>query len=247
MSITPTTVDGLRSIELNFRPLRDIASGRSVCYLARTQLNTPGLGTLMPEAFRPAADASGKAAELFALELMQLAESITALNESERRFRWVSQDMPLSLLRDRATTAVLEKICEQHSLSPGNFCFAIPEETLDEKDDTAAKNAAYLRQLGYHIMLTGFGERGCPYIKLSELSVDYVMLSPAVTFYIGKNERSDKAVHSIISFINDLECEPVADGVKTSAQAEALYSFGCTYCAGALSGDYMTLSQLTSL
>ena len=246
MPETPSTVDGLRAIELSFRPLRDISSGRSVCYLARTQLNTPGLGTLMPETFRPAADASGKSAELFYLELMQLAESIIALNESDRRFQWLSQEMSLSLLRDRATVAVLEKICEQYSLSPGSFCFTVPEETLDEKDDRAAQNVAYMRKLGFHVMLTGFGESGCPFIKLSELLVDYVMLSPAVTLYLGKGERSDQAVHSIIAFINDLGSEPIADGVKSSSQAEALYSFGCTYCAGPLSGEYLSLSQLTS-
>lgn len=246
MPETPTTVDGLRAIELSFRPLRDIASGRSVCYLARTQLNTPALGTLMPETFRPAAEASGKSKELFALELLQLAESICALNDSERRFQWVAQDMPMSVLRDRATSALLEKICEQFSLSPGRFCFAVPEEVLEEKDGRASKLITHIRQLGFHVMLTGFGESGCPFIRLSEVPADYVMLCPSVTQYLGKAERSDRAVHSIISFINDLESEPVADGVKTSTQAEALYSFGCNYCAGSLSGEYITLSQLTS-
>lgn len=246
MPETPSTVDGLRAIELSFRPLRDIATGRSVCYLARTQLNTPGLGTLMPETFRPAADASGKSAELFGLEMMQLAESILALKESERNFRWVSQELPLSLLRDRTTVEALEKICENYSVSPGSFCFTVPEKTLDEKDDNAAENIAYMRKLGFHVMITGFGESGCPYIRLSEFLVDYVMLSPAITLYIGKSERSDQAVRSIITFINDLGCEPVADGVKSSTQAEKLYSFGCTYCAGPLSGEYLSLSQLTS-
>ena len=246
MPETQTTVDGLRAIELNFRPLRDIATGRSVCYLARTQLNTPGLGTLMPETFRPAAEASGKSGELFSLEMLQLAESIRALDESERQFQWVSQDMPLSLLRDRSAVAGIEKICEQFSLSHGKLCFAVPEETLDEKDDRAAKNIALMRKLGFHVMLTGFGESGCPFIQLSELVVDYVMLCPSLTLSLGKSERSDQAVRSIISFINDLESEPVADGVKNASQAETFYSLGCNYCAGHLSGEYISLSGLTS-
>ena len=246
MPETQTTVDGLRAVELSFRPLRDIATGRSVCYLARTQLNTPGLGTLMPETFRPAAELSGKSAELFSLELLQLAESIRTLDESDRQFQWVSQDMPLSIIRDRAAVAKIEETCEQFSLSHGKLCFAVPEETLDEKDDRAAKNIALMRKLGFHVMLTGFGESGCPFIQLSELIVDYVMLSPSLTFHLGKGERSDRAVHSLITFINDLESEPVADGVKTSSQAETLYSFGCNYCAGHLSGEYISLSGLTS-
>ena len=65
------------------------------------------------------------------------------------------------------------------------------------------------------------------------------MLSPEVSNYIGKGERSDNAVKSIIGFVNELGAEPVADGVFNSHQAETLYSFECAYCAGSLSGKYM--------
>jgi EAL domain-containing protein (putative c-di-GMP-specific phosphodiesterase class I) len=34
--------------------------------------------------------------------------------------------------------------------------------------------------------------------------------------------------------------ETVADGIFNSHQAEMLYSFECSYCAGSLSGKYMT-------
>lgn len=239
-----TTVGGLRAIELTFRPLRDIATGRSICFLSRTQLNTPELGTLMPEAFRSVAEFSGQSKKLFPLELLQLAEAVRALDESERVFEWVSLDIPLRMLRDRATPKLLEKICEQFSISPGKFCFVMPEAVLAETKSNAADTVANLRKHGYHIMLSGFGESGCPFIKLSEFNADYVMLSPSLTTQIGKNERTDQAVHSIISFINDLNAEPVADGVKNSKQAGAFYEFGCNYCAGSLSGDYMPLSEL---
>ena len=89
-------------------------------------------------------------------------------------------------------------------------------------------------------MLTNFGASNCPLMRLSDFPVDFVMLSPEVTNYIGKGERSDNAVRSIISFVNDIGSEPVADGVFNSRQAETLYSFECSYCAGSLSGKYMT-------
>ena len=77
-------------------------------------------------------------------------------------------------------------------------------------------------------------------MRLSDFSVDYVMLSPEVSNYIGKSERSDNAARSIISFVNELGSEPIADGVFNSKQAELLYSFECSYCAGSLAGKYMT-------
>lgn len=239
-----STVGGLRAIALMFRPIRDIASGRSICFLTRTHLNTPGLGTLMPETFRPAAEFSGRSKDLFSLELLQLGEVITVLDESDRVFEWVSLDMPLSVLLDKEVLKLLEQVCDKFSLTPNKFCFVIPERVLEEKESTAAENIARLRRHGYHIMLSGFGDSGCPFISLSELSVDYVMLSPSLTGQLRKTERGDLAIHSIISFVNELGCDPVADGVENSTQAEAFYELGCNYCAGPLSGEYISLSEL---
>ncbi len=244
MPETRTNVGGLRAIELNYRPLRDIASGRTVCYLARTHLNTPGLGILMPESFRPVAEQNNKSSDLFHLELLQLAEALRNLKESGRFFNWICIDMPLSILRDSTASALADKICEQSKITPNIICFKIPEQTLYQSDSVAADNTARLRRRGYHIILENFGEISCPYIRLSELSVDYVMLSPSITYSVGKKERTDQAVNSIITFINDLGMEPIADGVQNSTQAEAFYEFGCNYCAGPLSGDYVQLSEL---
>jgi EAL domain-containing protein (putative c-di-GMP-specific phosphodiesterase class I) len=66
------------------------------------------------------------------------------------------------------------------------------------------------------------------------------MLSPEVANYIGRGERADSAVKSIIGFVNDMGAEPIADGVFNVAQAEALYAFECSYCAGSLVGKYTT-------
>lgn len=240
-----TTVGGVRAVELQYRPLREIATGRTVCYLSRTNLNTPALGTLMPEAFRAAAEFSGQSRKLFPLEAMQLAEAIRAAGEAERVFDWFSVYMPMRVLKDGAVPALMEKICEQFSVTANRFCFSVPEQILTEQNEAAAEQIARLRRRGFHMMLENFGESGTPFLKLSELPVDYVMLSPSVTAYLEKGERSEQAVHSIISFINELGCEPIADGVRSSTQAALLYEFGCNYCAGALSGGYATLAQIT--
>ena len=70
------------------------------------------------------------------------------------------------------------------------------------------------------------------------------MHSTAVTSFVCKNEKTDQAVHSIVDFINNLGIEPIADGVKNSIQAESFYEFGCNFCVGPLSGDYISLDEL---
>lgn len=239
----PTNVGGLRAIELNYRPLRDIGTGRTLSYLSRTNLNSPGLGVLMPETFRPAAEKSGKSRDLYSLELLQLAEGIRSMNQAGRLFNWISIQMPMDILRDGAAAKVAEKICDQFSITSNEICFAIPERVLTEKDNAAAENITRLRRHGFHIMLEGFGESS-PYLRLSMIEPDFILLSPSVTDYIGKGERAEQAVRSLIALINDQDIEPVADGVQNSTQAEKFYEFGCNLCAGSLSGDYVPLDDL---
>jgi EAL domain-containing protein (putative c-di-GMP-specific phosphodiesterase class I) len=219
--------------------MREIVSGRSVFFQSRTQLNTPGLGTLMPEMYRKAAEFSGQCRKLFPLELLQALEVTTNYMEQGIIFDWISVFLPVKVLRDPALESLMVHTCDQFDVIPGKICAALPEKVLAESDGIAPHAIGNLRRRGFHVMITNFGESGCPYLKLSEMPADYVLLSPGVTQYLGKGARSDQAVHSIIEFINDLGCEPIADGVKNSTQAETLYGFGCSYCAGPLSGFYL--------
>lgn len=239
-----TTVGGLRAVELQYRPIREISSGRTVCWHARTQLNTPELGTLLPESFRRAAEFSGQCRKLFPLESLQAAHAVQQLMAVDTIFDWIAIHIPMRVLKDAALETVLRKTCDQYEILPGKLCVAIPPEVLTEKEGDAARAVGNLRHRGFHAMLQGFGETGCPFLELSQLPVDYVMLSPAVTGFLGKGEKPENAVKAIIDFVNNQECEPIADGVRSSAQAETLYQLGCNYCAGPLTGFYMRLGDM---
>lgn len=239
-----TTVGGLRAVELQYRPIREISSGRTVCWIARTQLNTPELGTLLPETFRRPAEFSGQCRKLFPLEALQAAFAVKRLNEHEIPFDWIALHIPMRVLKDPAAEALLLKTCDQFDILPGKLCMALPEQILSEENPLAVQAAQNLRRRGFHLMLDGFGESGCPFLELSELPVDYVRLSPSVTGYLGKGEKPENAVRSIVSFVNDLDCEPIADGVRSSAQAGLLYEMECSYCAGPLAGDYLRLGDI---
>lgn len=240
----PTNVGGLRSIELNFRPMRDISTGATVCYLSRTHLNTPGLGVLMPETFRPVAEISGLSEELFELELLQLAEAAKAIKESGRAFNWISLKIPVSVVCDKETADRVGDICERFKLTPNELAFTVPKLILTEKDKTIEEGIVHMRRNGYHIILSDFGDNDCPFLRLADVSVDYVMISSNVTSRLGKSDKADHAVASVVSYIKGLDIEPIADAVKTSTQAEKLYEYGCSYCVGSLSGKYVPLTKL---
>ena len=233
-----TNVGGLRAIEIFYRGIREIESGSVSFFKSRTRLNTPGLGTLMPETFREVAEMSTQCLTLFDLELNQVLETEKNLREREFIFRWISVYMPPKLLLERSTESRLTSRFEEAGIDTNRICFELPAKLLTEGNQDHARSIQNLRNLGYHFMLNGFGGSNSPMMKLSEFPVDYVLLSQEISQYIGKSERSNAAVKSIVDFATGLGAEPIAGGIKSAAQAEGLYEAGCRYITGPLAGKY---------
>ncbi len=234
-----TLVGGLRAVELYYRAVREIASGNVAFYQSQTRLNTPDIGVLMPENFRDVAEITSQCISLFRLELVQALEAHNKFKEREVNFNWLSVYMPPTYLKDGTCEKNLMDYFMRFEVPTNRICFALSEKLLEETDGVAAKTMGRLRNKGFHFMLTGFGGNSCPMMRLSDFPVDYVMLSPEVSNYIGRDERSDNAVKSIVGFVSDMGADAIADGVMNSKQAETLFGFECPYCTGSLVGKYM--------
>ena len=167
-------------------------------------------------------------------------ESCNKFIERDIHFEWVSVYMPAEYLRDIRAERNLMGFCSQFEVSTNKICFALSAKLLEEQDGMASSVLKNLRNRGFHFMLTGFGADSCPMMKLSEFNVDFVLLSPEVTQFLGRSERSDGAVKSIIDFVTELDSQPIADGVANSRQVEQLYGYGCSYFAGPLIGKYVS-------
>ncbi len=241
-----TTVDGVRAVEIHLRNIRDVSQGEIVFFQSRTQLNTPGLGTLMPEEYRETAEASGQADALFELELLQAIDISKRLIERDFYFQWVSVYMPQIVLADWRLERKLMKIFEEVDYPTGKICFALSSSLLneDEVDKRIPENITKIRNRGFHFMLEGYGANNCPMMRLSGFEVDYCLLHHDITGYIGQSSRADSAVNSIVGFVREMGAEAIADGIKNSTQAELLYECGCRYVAGPLAGKYMNPSYI---
>ena len=219
--------------------IREISTGQAAAFQTQTRLNSPKLGVLTPDKFRDVSEITNQAVRLFMLELIQSLEAHNTFVERELNFNWISLYMPVKFLKEPRAEKTLLEYFSRYNVPTSRICFELSEKLLEETDGQVSTVIQQMRNRGFHFMLTNFGGNTCPMMRLSDFSVDYVMLSPEVSNYIGKGERSDNAVKSIIGFVNELGAEPVADGVFNSHQAETLYSFECAYCAGSLSGKYM--------
>lgn len=232
---TASTVDGLRAVELSYRPIRSTADGDVLFFQSAMRLNGPTLGVLAPEDFMPVAESTGQAFPLFKLALVQLAQAIAKFRAREISFSWCSLAIPAAALGRLDCVKTICDLCETLKADPAKICFEIPQNALG--DTAAAVNVGVLRQKGFHFMVCGFDGGGLT--QIAELEADFVMLSPAATENMSGGERALTCVKTLLDFVNGIEAEPIACGIFDDEQLKTLHDMGCYYYAGAGAGKYV--------
>lgn len=228
----PTTVDGVRAIEMRYRPIWSSSERTPAFYQSSIRLNSPDMGVLLPERFMNILESDDRSVSVFKLALLQTLKAADKFIDRELDFGWISVFIPLRLLRRSDCVKIVREFTGMLGALPGRICFELPASLIDMDDEGCSYSIQALRKAGFHTMLTGVGGESFPMLRLAELEPEYVMLNESITRMLGVNERSDTCVKSVISFINELGGEPVAAGVCSFDTADKLYELECSFYAG---------------
>ena len=118
-----TEVGGLRAVEMFYRGIREIETGSLTFLQSKTRLNTPGLGTLMPENYRDVAELTDQGLSIFDLEFRQMREALKKFLDRDFFFRWLSVYMPPSYLLERSCEAKIVSIIDEEEIDSAKICF----------------------------------------------------------------------------------------------------------------------------
>lgn len=223
-----STVDGVRAIELFYRPVRRITAGTPAFYQSQMRLNSPLLGTMLPDFYQTASENSGQCVELFRLGMVQLLRSMKTFEEKGTLPRHISIYMPIKCLRDESTVADIAQLCTRFEAEPDNICFEVCSDLLFENDGTASAIVTALAAEGFHFMLSDFGASGSPLFGIADFPMDYVILDKAVILSAGKGERQNTCIKSLVGLASELGAEVIVS-CEDKSQASALSQLGCLY------------------
>lgn len=223
------TVDGVRAIELRYRSVWSASEKLPIFYQSSIRLNSPDMGVLLPERFMPVLESDDKCVSVFKLALLQSLKTADKLVEREIDFDWISVFVPIRLLNKKDCVRTIREFVGKMGGIPRKICFELPAGIMEESGGVCFDSLKQLRKAGYHTMLTGVDGENVPLFKLSEIEAEYVMLNDNFVRRLGKNDRSDDCIRSLISVIGDMGSEPIATGISTSEAADSLYELGCSY------------------
>jgi diguanylate cyclase (GGDEF)-like protein len=213
---------------LEFQPVVQMPSGKTVSYEALARWNSPILGQVPPKDFIASAERSNLIDRLtvtlfrkFLAHLSDWPEHLTAsFNLSARN------------LASSETALQLVNAIYKSKVSPKRIEFEVTETSVMADYDSALKTLTLLRNLGARIALDDFGTGFSSLGYVHRLPLDKIKIDRGFVSEIHSSEKAKNIVKTIVDMCRNLDVPCVAEGIETQEEADAVRETGCSLMQG---------------
>jgi diguanylate cyclase (GGDEF)-like protein len=217
--------------ELHYQPKVDAVDRRIIGCEALIRWRHPSRGLVPPGLFIPIAEEAGVIVDIGTWVLDEACRAA-------RRWQDAGLACPVSVnvasphLRDRRLARDAQAALEASGLDGSSLVVELTESMLMTPGDDSAGTLADLSALGVALSLDDFGTGYSSFAYLKKLNLDELKIDRS--FVSGlPDDREDRAiVEAIVAMAHALGLKTVAEGVETTAQADALRELGCDHCQG---------------
>src|SRR5690606_36453366 len=115
----------------------------------------------------------------------------------------------------------------------------IVESLLMERPEDVGKMLHLLKGRGVSIYLDDFGTGFSSFSYLSRFPLDVIKIDAAFVGRIGRTEKDDSIVISMIELARNLDMRTIAEGVESARQLEFLRAHACDGIQGYYYGKPM--------
>jgi len=218
---------------VHYQPIYELQSGRITAFEALVRWHHPERGLLSPLSFIPFAEETGLIDEIGRHVL------VTACRQAARWPTVVGHDAapavtvnvaPRQLLDPRLPDRV-ESLLEQCRLDPPRLILEITEGALMKDPVAATAGLRRLSDLGVRLAVVDFGTGYSSLAYLQQFPIDLLKIDGSFVSDILTRSGS-LLVRAIVQIAHTLGLIPVAEGVESAAQAQALAACGCDLAQG---------------
>ena len=245
LSLTAAVESALANheFELYFQPQVDIRSGVLVGAEGLVRWRHPEFGLLTPEAF---------------LDVVLMSESTAAFTtemirqglEAIGRAQACGLDLPVAVnvsMRALGDVAFAGSVADLLDAGGAPASMLTIEMTENDMAEPSAEVLATLRRLaarGVRISIDDFGTGHSSLARLQTIDVHELKIDRAFVAGVADSRRDRQLAATIIGLADGLGYRVVAQGVETSAQADALSELGCVVAQGFLFSPALPIADL---
>jgi diguanylate cyclase (GGDEF)-like protein len=227
---------------LNFQPIVDTETGKTVAAEALLRWQQPKHGFISPADFVPIAESTGLMTEIgdwvIKTACRQLADW---LEQGAAPVRMAVNLSLCQLLRGDIVSTVRAALVENR-IAPDLLELELSERGVLNQSPAVIEVVRELKELGVRISIDDFGTGQAAIGYLKDLPIDVIKIDRS---YISGEDRTtrDAAIASgMVALANRLDANVIAEGIETKKQLKLARKWGVTECQGflfdaALSGE----------
>jgi diguanylate cyclase (GGDEF)-like protein len=220
------------SLTLHYQPQVDLLTGRVLGAEALLRWNRPGHGMVPPDRFIGVAEDTGLIVPIGIWVLREACRRATTWPEHIGIAVNVS---PVQLRHAGFCEAVIDTIRET-GIAPSRIELEITECVLMQDTAEILAILQRLHKLGARLAMDDFGTGYSSLGYLQKFRFDKIKIDRSFVSRLGQDPNADAIVRAVVGMTEAFGVSAIAEGVETSAQAEALRAHGCFEAQGYLYG-----------
>jgi diguanylate cyclase (GGDEF)-like protein len=232
-------------ISVNFQPIVELATGRTVGYEALARWQHPELGLVGPAEFIPVAESTG--------DIVLIGEHVlrSACTQLSLWRAMVPDDelgvtvnfSPLQLGVPNISDVVAGILAET-GLPGTALTLEITEGVFISPGVLQRRNLEAIRELGVQIALDDFGTGYSALSYLKRFPVDMIKVDRCFLDGLETDRRDAALMRAILAIGTGMDLDVIAEGVETRAQRELLRLSGCHWGQGFLFAEPLPPEQI---
>jgi EAL domain-containing protein (putative c-di-GMP-specific phosphodiesterase class I) len=217
---------------MHYQPIFELRTGRIAAFEALVRWQHPERGLLGPMSFIPFAEAGGIIDEIGHHVLLTACEEASSWNRAvgEPAAPAITVNVSPRQLLAADLPERVESLLHRCALSPTRVILEITEGALIKDPDAAAAQLQRLSRLGVRLAVDDFGTGYSSLAYLQQFPID--MLKIDRSFVNDMTQPESSLAAAIVQISHTLGLVPIAEGVETQAQADALRELGCDLAQG---------------
>ena len=215
-----------------YQPVVDGQTGEIVSAEAFVRWNSSGAEPMVPSVFVPELEDSGYITKLD----IYINQTVHRFQEErycqEKRMVPVAVNLSrMDLMDGRMTERIFTEI-QETKVPKQYFRYEIIESACTIISTQGEEFLESLRQQGVQIFLDDFGTGVSTFETVRDYTFDALKLDMGFVKKIGKDQKSDAIVVSIIDLAHRMGMKVVAEGIENQQQSDFLRAHGCDYLQG---------------
>jgi diguanylate cyclase (GGDEF)-like protein len=232
-------------ISVNFQPIVELATGRTIGYEALARWRHPELGLVGPSEFIPIAESTGDIVLIGEHVLRTACTQLSIWRALVPRDRLgVTVNFSPMQLAVPNIAEVVTGILTEAGLPGSALTLEITEGVFISSGAPQRRNLEAIRALEVQIALDDFGTGYSALSYLKRFPVDMIKVDRCFLDGLETDHRDAALMRAILAIGMGMDLDVIAEGVETRAQREMLRLSGCHWGQGFLFAEPLPAEQI---